>query len=108
VVLPKHPPLLTDLPCPKCENSLNMRRSKRGPWLSCSTFPKCRGRLGWTTLEPDQAKKLDAALTKHESANPLPQIRNADGKIVDDQYVPRTEDNGQSGTPPDALDTDAA
>ena len=107
VVLPKPPPLLTELACPKCDSPLNLRRSKRGPWLSCSTFPKCRGRLGWTTLEPAQQTKLEKALVEHEAAHPQPVIRNTDGQIVDETYVPRIA--GQDPAADDsALDSDAA
>ena len=46
ITLPKVPPLITDLKCSKCEANMNIRRGARGVWLSCSRFPKCRGRLG--------------------------------------------------------------
>jgi DNA topoisomerase-1 len=47
---PAAPPLAVELPCPKCGSPLNLRRSKRGPWLGCSKYPKCRGRVAWKTL----------------------------------------------------------
>jgi DNA topoisomerase-1 len=33
----------TSVPCEKCGSPMKLRMSKRGPWLSCSAFPKCRG-----------------------------------------------------------------
>ncbi len=89
VVLPKPPPFTTDLPCPKCESPLNLRRSKRGPWLSCSRYPKCRGRLAWSTLPPEKQQELEAALTKHEAEHPVPEIRNEQGQVIGEDYVPR-------------------
>ena len=106
IKLPKPPPLLTELLCPKCEKPLNMRRSKRGPWLSCSGFPKCRGRLGWATLEADQQKHFEAALVAHEAENPMPIIRSVDGQRVDETYVPRLGD-APAGTS-DESDKDVA
>ncbi|MED5447141.1 MAG: DNA topoisomerase, partial [Planctomycetota bacterium] len=53
IKLPAPPPLETDLECPKCEQPLFLRTGKRGPWLGCSTFPKCKGRGGWAKLEED-------------------------------------------------------
>ena len=110
VVLPKAPPLLTDLPCPKCESPLNLRRSKRGPWLSCSAFPKCRGRESWAKLEEDVQQKLEAALEQHEKDNPVPDVKTRSGEIVQEGYLPQIE-----GAPPEAepgpdeaVDSDAA
>ena len=110
IVLPKTPPLLTDLECPKCGSPLNLRRSKRGPWLSCSTFPKCRGRLGWSTVEEPKQKQLEAALGEHEAAHPRPVIRNTDGMVVGEDYVPKVgdeaPDDGDDSTA--TIDSDAA
>jgi len=98
VKLPKVPPLTIDLPCPKCAAPLNLRRSKRGPWLSCSKFPKCRGRLAWSAVEPDKQASLEAQLAAHEKANPVPPIRTTDGRVIrdDEQYMPRVE-GGDAG-----------
>jgi DNA topoisomerase-1 len=41
---PSPPPVVTDIPCPKCGDVMNLRDGKRGPWLGCRGFPKCRGR----------------------------------------------------------------
>ena len=93
VKLPKVPPLTIDLPCPKCQSPLNMRRSKRGPWLSCSKFPKCRGRLAWTAVPEDKQKTLEEQLIAHEKANPVPRVLTASGHVIreDEQYIPKIE-----------------
>jgi DNA topoisomerase-1 len=82
---PAIPPLLVEaVSCPKCDSAMNLRNGKRGPWLGCSTFPKCRGRVGFKTLEDDLRVGLEKALAKHEQANPRPEIRRMDGTIVPD------------------------
>ncbi len=85
---PKTPPLGTDLPCPKCDAPLNLRRGGKGPWLSCSTFPKCRGRLGWGSLDGELKAKWENLLQEHEKAHPEPVIRKTDGTPVGERYRP--------------------
>jgi len=92
VTPPKVPPLGTDLQCPKCEAPLNLRRGARGPWLSCSKFPKCRGRLGWNTLDDKVKKRLERRLEEHESAHPVPVIRNLEGEPLPKDYQPRAQE----------------
>ncbi|MGB1275082.1 MAG: DNA topoisomerase, partial [Nannocystaceae bacterium] len=79
---PSIPPYVTDLECEKCGAALNLRSGKRGPWLGCSKFPKCRGRKGWNTLEDDKKEELVAALKIHEDANPRAELRRRDGSII--------------------------
>lgn len=79
---PSPPALLTDIPCEKCGAPLNLRRGKRGPWLGCSTFPKCKGRMAWTKLDPAKQQELEAALEKHERANPQIVVKSLDGNII--------------------------
>jgi DNA topoisomerase-1 len=95
---PKVPPLLTDLKCPKCESSMNIRRGGRGPWLSCSKFPKCRGRLGWTPLDDKTKKYWEKALDEHEKKNPQPVIMNLSGEPIGENYTPRMENIPQGDT----------
>ncbi len=85
VVAPSMPPLLTDLPCPKCQSPMNLRTGVRGPWLGCSRFPKCRGRGKWTDVPDAQREKLESDLLAHERANPMPIIRTLDGKPLTDK-----------------------
>ncbi|MCC6579465.1 MAG: type I DNA topoisomerase [Phycisphaeraceae bacterium] len=110
VVLPKTPPLVTDLPCPKCQSPLNMRDSKRGFWLSCSKYPKCRGRSAWSGVEPEKQKTLEAAWHTHIAEHPAPVIRNTEGKAIGDDYVPRIQsnDDNASAEPPAPAEPDAA
>ena len=61
---------------------MNLRNGKRGPWLGCSTFPKCKGRMGWKTLEDDVREELEAALEQHEEANPQVEIQTLSGKVI--------------------------
>ncbi|MFK7759940.1 MAG: DNA topoisomerase [Phycisphaerales bacterium] len=81
---PSVPALETDLECPTCQSPLNLRNGVRGPWLGCSRFPKCRGRGKWTELEDDKRADLEAALSKHEAAHPVPTITRMDGTPLTD------------------------
>jgi DNA topoisomerase-1 len=89
VIQPKIPPLLTDMPCPKCGAPLNLRRGASGLWLSCSTFPKCSGRQSWNSLHEDLRGKWERALDEHEKAHPQKSILKLDGTSVGDDYKPR-------------------
>jgi DNA topoisomerase-1 len=97
VTPPKVPPVLTDIPCPKCDTPLNLRRGARGPWLSCSAFPKCRGRLGWSSLEEKVKAKWEKTLRDHEKAHPEPVIRKIDGAPVGGRFRVQSEINGGDG-----------
>lgn len=93
---PKAPALLTDLPCPRCQSPLNLRRGGRGPWLSCSAFPKCRGRLSWGTLEEKVSERWEEALEKHERDNPQPVLRKLDGSPIEETYKPQIQNMNES------------
>lgn len=110
VKLPQPPPLLTDIRCTKCDNPLNLRRGKRGPWLSCSIYPKCRGRGAWSSLEDDTKTKLEKALKKHEADHPQPVIHNRSGQPIGEDYVPKIEDADQQPAEPKEgkIDSNAA
>jgi DNA topoisomerase-1 len=89
VIPPKTPPLLTDIPCPKCGAPLNLRRGTRGLWLSCSTFPNCSGKVSWDSLEENKKVTWEKALDEHEQAHPQEIIRTLDGTPLGDNYKPK-------------------
>ncbi len=60
-----------------------LREGARGPWLGCSGFPKCRGRMGWTKLEDEERKALELALKNHLKAHPMPVITRMDGTPIE-------------------------
>jgi DNA topoisomerase-1 len=84
IKLPATPPVQTTFECPKCGAPLNLRRGKRGPWLGCSTFPKCRGRLAWSSVDEQTRAELEAKLAAHEKQNPPITLRTLDGRIIPD------------------------
>jgi DNA topoisomerase-1 len=83
IKFPSPPPLVTDIACPKCGNVMNLRDGKRGPWLGCRAFPKCRGREAFTKLSEPRQKELERdlaavlaghtklALTRRDGATPV-------------------------------------
>lgn len=84
VVAPSQPPLLTDLPCPKCQSPMNLRNGIRGPWLGCSKFPKCRGRGKYAEVPESKRAELEKQLAAHEKAHPIPIVKTLDGKPLTD------------------------
>ncbi len=55
---PKPPPVDTGLVCPKCHKKhIVVRQGKRGPFMSCSGFPKCR-----TTLPAERLEEFKKSL----------------------------------------------
>ncbi len=59
ILPPKPPPEPTDIKCYKCkEGHLVIRQSKRGPFLGCGRFPKCRTIISIKQI--DRLKKLQA------------------------------------------------
>lgn len=63
----KEPPTVTDHQCPTCGSAMLLRQSRKGPFLGCSGFPRCR-------------TMLNADGTPIESAN---------GAAVTDQACPK-------------------
>jgi len=58
---PKAPPKPSGVRCYKCEGDLVIRESKRGPFLGCGRFPKCRTIISMKQL--DHLKELQSAGT---------------------------------------------
>ncbi len=79
---PAPPALVTDLPCPVCGSPLNLREGKRGPWLGCSQFPKCRGRLAWNKVDESKRATLEVLLQEHLQKNPVAVIKALDGRVI--------------------------
>jgi DNA topoisomerase-1 len=84
VVAPSQPPLTTEIPCTACGRPLYLRAGLKGPWLSCSGFPKCRGRGKWAEIPEEKQKAMELALLNHDKSNPIPIITTMDGKPLTD------------------------
>jgi DNA topoisomerase-1 len=50
----------TTVPCEKCGSPMILRDSKRGPFLGCSSFPKCRSTKMMKKLVGDELKQVEA------------------------------------------------
>ncbi|MBU6281736.1 topoisomerase DNA-binding C4 zinc finger domain-containing protein [bacterium] len=82
---PAPPPLVTDIACSKCGAPMNLREGKRGPWLGCSGFPRCRGREAFGKLPEPRQRELEQqladllrghtrlALTRRDGRTPVPE-----------------------------------
>ena len=76
---PSPPPLVTDIACPKCGDVMNLRDGKRGPWLGCRAFPKCRGREAFTKLPEPRQKELEKELAAHMRGQTKLSLTRRDG-----------------------------
>jgi DNA topoisomerase-1 len=79
IKFPAPPPLVTDIACPKCGDMMNLRGGKRGPWLGCRAFPKCRGREAFTKLPEPRQKELERELTAHMAGQTTLKLTRRDG-----------------------------
>jgi DNA topoisomerase-1 len=59
---PKVEPIETSIPCEKCGTTMLLRDSKRGPFLGCGSFPKCRGTKYVKGLPEEQIVYLESLL----------------------------------------------
>ncbi len=108
VEAPSVKPLTTEVPCAICEAALYLRTGVRGPWLSCSRFPKCRGRGKWAELPEAQREALELALAKHEAENPIPIIRTMSGKaLTDAKGKPLPDARPVGGEPEESMSLEA-
>ena len=67
---PKPKPIKTTVACEKCGSPMLLRDSKRGPFLGCSTFPKCRSTKMMKKLVGSDLAQVEALvpLLKEEGA----------------------------------------
>lgn len=59
---PKPKPIETTVACEKCGSPMLLRDSKRGPFLGCSSFPKCRSTRMVKKLQGADLKQVEALL----------------------------------------------
>ncbi|HEX8324261.1 MAG TPA: type I DNA topoisomerase [Tepidisphaeraceae bacterium] len=59
---PKVEPITTSILCEKDAAPMLLRNSKRGPFLGCSSFPKCRATKMVNKLPEDQIKYIETLL----------------------------------------------
>jgi DNA topoisomerase-1 len=86
--LPAPPPLVTDIACEKCGAMMNLRDGKRGPWLGCQKFPKCRGRAAFGKLPEAVQKDLTEQLKKHLSGHEAIHLTRRDGVTAVEEGTP--------------------
>ena len=59
---PKVEPIKTEILCDKDQAPMLLRNSKRGPFLGCSSFPKCRGTKMASKLTDEQVTYIETLL----------------------------------------------
>jgi len=87
-------PVETSVPCPDCGTDLVVKRSRRGKFLACRRFPKCRGTLslppcthesrtgkicGKPVTEPAPGGKMSCKLHPEVKLEPPQKAKKAEG-----------------------------
>jgi DNA topoisomerase-1 len=85
---PAPPPLVTEIACEKCGALMNLRDGKRGPWLGCQKFPKCRGRAAFGKLPEAEQKDLEQQLKKQLSGHERLHLTRRDGVTPVEEGTP--------------------
>jgi DNA topoisomerase-1 len=67
--MPPKMKVITQIKCEKCGSPMILRDSKRGPFLGCSAFPKCRATRQVKKLEGDELKQVEALLPALNEGN---------------------------------------
>jgi DNA topoisomerase-1 len=90
IKFPSPPPVVTDIVCPKCGDLMNLRDGKRGPWLGCRAFPKCRGREAFGKLPEEKQQALKAELDAHLATQTTLHLTRRDGVTPVQEGTPLT------------------
>ena len=78
---PKPPPEQAGLHCPDCGKPMVIRKGKRGPFVACSGYPKCRKTMPMDRLEALRSSEAPAPATPAgDSAVLTPAATAADAK----------------------------
>ena len=72
-IIEKPEPVATDIKCEKCGSPMLIRNSRRGPFLACSGYPKCRnakplpeGRIGCREIAPEMTAPAFASAQRRD------------------------------------------
>jgi DNA topoisomerase-1 len=67
---------------------MNLREGKRGPWLGCRAFPKCRGREAFAKLPETQQAALKQELDRHMQGQTKLTLTRRDGTTAVPEGTP--------------------
>jgi DNA topoisomerase I len=93
--------IVTPVKCEKCGSAMILRDSKRGPFLGCSAFPKCRATRQVAKLEGENLKLVEALIPalKEGQTKANEMVSKLTGGVI-----PAAGNNGKTG--PIATDID--
>ena len=86
---PKPKPIPTKILCEKCGGPMVLRGGKRGPWLGCAKYPKCRNTRYPSKLTPEEKAHVDelVPLLKAETADAQAMVAKI---LADSGFKPTT------------------
>ena len=97
---PKAKPVQTPVKCEKCGSPMLLRDSKRGPFLGCSSFPRCRTVKSVKKMGGEDLKTVEALLPQLSAS--VAEAQQVGQKITG--IAPAAANNGKTG--PIATDID--
>jgi DNA topoisomerase-1 len=99
--LPPKTKVLTPVKCEKCGSPMILRDSKRGPFLGCSSFPKCRATRQVAKLTGEDKRMIDALIPALKEGNEkaAEMATKLNGGVA-------PSNNGNSGPIPTDIDCD--
>ncbi|MCY2951630.1 MAG: topoisomerase DNA-binding C4 zinc finger domain-containing protein [Planctomycetota bacterium] len=97
---PKAKPVQTPVKCEKCGSPMLLRDSKRGPFLGCSSFPRCRALKSVKKMEGEDLKTVETLLPQLSAS--VAEAQQIGQKIMG--IAPAATTNGKAG--PIATDID--
>jgi DNA topoisomerase-1 len=101
--MPPKPKVMTPIKCEKCGSPMILRDSKRGPFLGCSSFPKCRATKQVAKLTGEDLKMAEALIPalKEGSAKAAELVAQLNGGVM-----PTAGTNGKAGPITTDIDCD--
>lgn len=107
VILPKCPPLLTDLKCKSCQGQLYLRSGMYGLWLSCSSFPQCRSKNPLEEFPVEIRALWVKQFAQHSANHPLPLLQTIDGTVVESGRQPLAAQEAREPQTPKTVEPDS-
>jgi len=92
-------PTETSVPCPDCETPLVVKRSRRGKFLACTRYPKCRGTLSLPscTHESRTGKACGKPMTEPVAGGKMACKAHPDVQLVPPVKKSSTDDAAAAG-----------
>jgi len=101
-ITPQKPALtvIDGVKCPECEGPMVIRKGKKGKFLSCKSFPKCKGSMPYNKpgTKNNRGKEIATPVKCHECGAPLVLKTGRYGLFLTCSRFPKCRAKGPSAT----------